>query len=271
MATIKDVAKLAGVSVTTVSVVLNTAPEEKKVALKTREKVKQAIKAVGYQPNIAARKLRSSDDVLPVVAIFWPLDHRVNFLGQVLKNLKTVADRAFFKCELVVYPFVNNELEKYREQFERETFQGAVLGALSEKDMEFLRGFDSKIPMVFYNRFLSGQHSVNTDNVMAGNMAADLIERSGCRSVTIFQYAMKSQVNSKIRLEAFVKACKEKKIEIKTWIVLPYDDKERVVEETRRGRWRRSFWGMYACTWMNSLRTLRFIRFRAWELRFRSR
>lgn len=232
MVTIKDVAKLAGVSTTTVSVVLNTAPEEKKVALKTREKVNQAIKAVGYQPNIAARRLRGNDDVLPVIAIFWPLDYRVNFLGQVLKQIKVVVDRAYFKCELVVYPFINNELDQYREQFETETFQGAFLGALSKEDMAFLQSFESKIPMVFYNRYLEGQHSVGSDNRMAGSLAADLISKNGGRSVTIFQYAMEEQLNSKIRLEAFVESCGKKGITIKRWVEIPYDDKDRVVAET---------------------------------------
>jgi LacI family transcriptional regulator len=56
MATIFDVAQEAGVSIKTVSRVLN---DEKNVRPVTRERVQAAIDALGYQPSAAARELRS--------------------------------------------------------------------------------------------------------------------------------------------------------------------------------------------------------------------
>lgn len=56
MATIRDVALRAGVSVKTVSRVLN---EHESVRGKTRERVRQAMQLLGYQPNVAARHLRA--------------------------------------------------------------------------------------------------------------------------------------------------------------------------------------------------------------------
>src|SRR3954452_1850681 len=53
-ASMKDVAARAGVSVKTVSNVINGAP----VGAATRERVQQAIVELGYRPNIAARNLR---------------------------------------------------------------------------------------------------------------------------------------------------------------------------------------------------------------------
>lgn len=52
--TIRDVARRAGVGVGTVSRVLNGSPQ---VSVKTREKVLAAIKALGFEPNLAARQL----------------------------------------------------------------------------------------------------------------------------------------------------------------------------------------------------------------------
>lgn len=54
MITIKDVARHSGVSLTTVSRVVNGST---KVSPKTIEKVNQAIKELGYFPNNAARSL----------------------------------------------------------------------------------------------------------------------------------------------------------------------------------------------------------------------
>ncbi|MET3653029.1 LacI family transcriptional regulator [Dyella japonica] len=55
--TIKDVAKRSGVSLKTVSRVIN---REASVRADTREKVERAIEALGYQPNPSARGLRST-------------------------------------------------------------------------------------------------------------------------------------------------------------------------------------------------------------------
>ena len=56
MATIKDVALHAGVSVATVSYILNGS---KKVSLEVTERVLLAVKEVSYHPNRSAQTLRS--------------------------------------------------------------------------------------------------------------------------------------------------------------------------------------------------------------------
>jgi len=56
-ATIKDVAKRAGVSLKTVSRVIN---QEASVRADTRQKVERAIEALGYRPNLSARSLRAA-------------------------------------------------------------------------------------------------------------------------------------------------------------------------------------------------------------------
>ena len=55
MATIKDVAKMAGVSTTTVSHVIN---KTRFVAKETEEAVMQAIKSLKYSPSAVARSLK---------------------------------------------------------------------------------------------------------------------------------------------------------------------------------------------------------------------
>ena len=57
MATISDVAKLAGMSVSTVSRVIDNKPH---VTEEKRRKVQEAMKALGYSPLQAARQMRGS-------------------------------------------------------------------------------------------------------------------------------------------------------------------------------------------------------------------
>jgi DNA-binding LacI/PurR family transcriptional regulator len=64
--TLKDVAKQAGVSIKTVSNVVNGRPF---VAAETRERVSAAIAALNYRPNVAARHLRTTQAGVLALAI----------------------------------------------------------------------------------------------------------------------------------------------------------------------------------------------------------
>ncbi|WP_066187857.1 LacI family DNA-binding transcriptional regulator [Gracilibacillus timonensis] len=66
MPTIQDVAKKAGVSVATVSRVLN---KPSSVAEKTREKVNKAMKVLDYSPSILGRNLRNSESRMLLVLL----------------------------------------------------------------------------------------------------------------------------------------------------------------------------------------------------------
>ena len=66
MATIQDVAKLAKVSVATVSRVIN---QHDMVSPKTKQKVLEAIEALNYEPSALGRHLRTSKSHLLLVLI----------------------------------------------------------------------------------------------------------------------------------------------------------------------------------------------------------
>src|SRR5699024_5039510 len=66
MANIQEVAACAGVSVATVSRVIN---QNQNVSTKTRLKVEKAIKQLDYEPNLLGRNLRTSESRLLLVLI----------------------------------------------------------------------------------------------------------------------------------------------------------------------------------------------------------
>ena len=78
--TIRDIARLAGVSVTTVSRALNNAPE---INSQTRERVLQVCREQGYRSNLLARSLVSSRTrVLGVIPRLAPDGKAHRLLGQ---------------------------------------------------------------------------------------------------------------------------------------------------------------------------------------------
>jgi len=74
--TIKDVARLAGVSKTTVARVVNH--EDHRVSVETRERVLQAVEMLGYERNALASSLRTNQTFIVALSIpdimnpFWP-------------------------------------------------------------------------------------------------------------------------------------------------------------------------------------------------------
>lgn len=84
-ATIKDVARLAGVSVATVSRVLNNSAN---VSVTAAEQVHAAIKELGYSPNSLGRNLRKCETNI-ILAIIPSTEH--TFYSEVLKGISAAA------------------------------------------------------------------------------------------------------------------------------------------------------------------------------------
>lgn len=85
--TIQDVAKAAGVSVATVSRVLN---KSSSVAEKTREAVLDAIKQLNYRPNLLGRNLRRTETRL-ILALLPTIANP--FYSRVVKGIEDVAHK----------------------------------------------------------------------------------------------------------------------------------------------------------------------------------
>ncbi len=78
MATIKDIAQLTGVSCTTVSNVIHG--RSKRVSAETISRINDAIKQLGYVPNMSARSLVSNSSRVIAVINHSVLGHRANFM-----------------------------------------------------------------------------------------------------------------------------------------------------------------------------------------------
>lgn len=88
MANIKDVAQNAGVSISTVSHVINGT---RFVADETKEKVKRAIKELNYSPNAVANSLRTKKS--KTIGLVMPIGHDENsniFIMQVVLGIDTI-------------------------------------------------------------------------------------------------------------------------------------------------------------------------------------
>lgn len=208
MATIKDVAALAGVSISTVSIVLNGKAEERKVAPKTYKKVLDAINTLKYEPNMTARRLRSSESNKPTIALYWPLDYRTTYLSIILMGIKNEMKKLNYDCDIVVCTYENDMLSNEFNLSIKNKFSAAIIGATSAKDMEFLESLESQIPIVLFNRHSDKYSTVCNNDDVSAYKAAKLFAAKGHKRVSIFS-AESSHLAMTIRSKSFIKACKE--------------------------------------------------------------
>jgi DNA-binding LacI/PurR family transcriptional regulator len=108
--TIVDIAKRAGVSVSTISRILNGKQD---VAPKTRLRVQQVIDELGYQPHAQARRLRSGKT--RTIALLYPFqhtgDHPINYaVMDFLMGAATVASENGFFFSLITTPVTETSL-----------------------------------------------------------------------------------------------------------------------------------------------------------------
>ncbi|WEF28993.1 HTH-type transcriptional regulator GalR [Klebsiella aerogenes] len=150
MATIKDVARLAGVSVATVSRVINNSP---KASEASRQSVTAAMETLNYHPNANARALaqQSTETIGLVVG-----DVSDPFFGAMVKAVEQVA-YATGNFLLIGNGYHNEQKERQAiEQLIRHRCAALVVHAKMLSDDE-LAGLMKQIPgMVLINRIVPG-------------------------------------------------------------------------------------------------------------------
>ncbi len=120
MSNIIDVAKLAGVSVATVSRVING---NQKVKPDTEKRVNEAIKTLGYKPNLQARNLRRLDT--GVIMVMLPFLTNP-FYSRILMGISDEAMKVNY--HVLICQTKNNK--KYEEEFLNMLLEKKVDGAI---------------------------------------------------------------------------------------------------------------------------------------------
>lgn len=178
MMTIKDVARIAGVSVATVSRVLN---ESGYVNVDTRKKVEAAIKEMKYTPNEVARSLYKRKSKL--IGLLLP-DITNPFFPQLARGIE---DRMQEQGYRII--FGNSDENEDKEIDYIQTFiQNNVIGMISSTNFPESDVYSKlKIPVVFLDRTSNDSPSVYADGRKGGRLAAQEIIARGSRKITILQ------------------------------------------------------------------------------------
>ncbi len=170
---IRDVAKLAGVSVGTVSNVLNR-PEE--VSAESVTRVQKAIESLGYRRNDAARQLRAGTSS---TVGFVVLDGQNPFFSEVVRGAEDEASKNGIAILLGNTDEDSDREKLYLDLFEEQRVRGVLISPYRDISPRLEQLRSRNIPAVLVDRFSGDSRfsSVSVDNVAGGRMAvAHLID-----------------------------------------------------------------------------------------------
>ncbi len=213
---IKDVAREAGVSISTVSNALNNSRYVKK---ETKEKILEISKKLNYIPNIIARGLKTRS--ISSVAVIVP-DISNQFFAQVIKGVEEVARLRKYNVLLVCTYYDVLEEKKSIENLRQQFVDGFL----------FISGYDSfahinelnndKIPVVVADRELKEKKipSVLIDNFKAMRETVNYLYKLGHKRIGYISYTYDNQTTVEKRFKGYCRGLKDNKLDFDPDIVV---------------------------------------------------
>lgn len=201
MVTIKDVARVAGVSTATVSRVVHNGGQ---VGEACRQRVKKVIDELGYRPNVNARALVSNTS--STIGVVTP-KLSMTFFGCLAsgaekaarkKNLKLLMSNSLYETK--------TELEAIESLLEHRC--NAMILHSEYSDEKTIRELAEKIPgLVLINRYIPSLASrcVWLDNVSGGKQAAEYLISRGHKKFAVATSVYRNN-DPQLRLKGVVEA-----------------------------------------------------------------
>ncbi|RYH52970.1 MAG: LacI family transcriptional regulator [Alcaligenaceae bacterium] len=206
MTTIQDVARLAKVSISSVSNVLNGRND--RLRPETSERIQQAIQLLGYRPNQAARQLKTGK--IPVIGLLVPSTANP-FYGQIASVMESYAQQKHGYRVMLCNTHRDKQLEaRMLEDLSGFGVAAAILVSSFDDEQHVEQAIARGLAVVSYDRApgASGDAGIDhvfADNVQAGMLAAQHLIDHGHRRLAFAMPA--GRTNSRDRkIEGFHRA-----------------------------------------------------------------
>jgi LacI family transcriptional regulator len=198
-----DVARLAGVSVATVSYVVNDGP--KSVAPKTRAKVLAAIKELNYKPHSIARSLKTGNTNTIGLLFHSVISPGSAYIANVVQS--RLAEHGY--SVILATTHGDHELERRMlDVLTSQSIDGLIMIPTSSHNRDrVIELKQSGIPVVFVDRIMPGVDVdvVMSDNVKAASLATEYLIKQGRRDIVCISFS--SEASSAIdRVEGYRRA-----------------------------------------------------------------
>ncbi len=201
---ISDIAKALGISVTTVSFILNDKAKEKRISEALTKRVLDYVKKVGYKPNELAKSLRTGKTKILGLIIE---DISNPFFGNIARLIES---KVYEQGYRIIYCSTNNDVEKAKEliqMFYDRQVDGFIITPSDGLEDTVKQLQQNNIPVVLFDRYFPGLETdyVGADNFQGALDASNHLCQQGYRRIG-FVSLYSDQTQMKERSDGYMKA-----------------------------------------------------------------
>jgi len=202
MSTLKDVAEKSGVTVTTVSRMLNNRGY---ISEKTRTKINQVMKDLNYQPNELARSL--SKKTSHFIGLIVPSASNMYFC-KVIDCVEHIVTNSGYKLLLCTS---NHEAAKEIEYFDMLSANKVAGVILASRTQNLDLNIAIDAPIISIDRIVSPRiPSICSDNYQGGVLAAEHLIAKGCKKLAHISGSAYLNMEANKRYFGFKEVCESK-------------------------------------------------------------
>ncbi len=219
--TIKDIAKILGISVSTVSRALKDHPD---ISVETKREVQALAKKLNYSPNIIALSLRNKKTFLIGVIIPEIIHH---FFSCVISGVEQIANQNGYNVVI----FQSNEAYEREVSICQTILNSRIDGVLVSMAKTSVNGGHFRelqqagIPIVFFDRICG---DIDTDRVIVDDFngayaAVQHLISVGCKRIAHLSAPQTMQIAQK-RQMGYIQALKDARIPIREDLIIQCDN-----------------------------------------------
>ena len=212
MATIVDVARLAGVTPTTVSRVINNRGY---ISEKTKKRVHEVMDELGYQPNEIARSLTKQKS--NTIGVIVPhISHP--YFAKLISNLENEAAKKDYKIILCNSKEKAEKEKQYLDMCKSNRVAGIIICSGNVESNKINTG---GIPVVLLEKnFEEGKLGIQCDTYQGGKLATEHLIECGCKKILHLSGVIDEEMPADNREKAFIDVCSKNEIE---YFIKKYD------------------------------------------------
>lgn len=217
--TIKDIAKMCGCGVSTVSRALNNHPD---INEETRNKILNVVKETGFVPNNSARNLKITDSKTIAVLIKGIANP---FFMKMIKIMEQEIQRQKYSLILQHVEFDQDEVDVAIELEREKKLKGIIfLGGYFNHTKEKLDKINVPFVISTVNmteEYSSNYASVAVDDVKESYKIVDYLCKLGHKKILLISADPNDESIGKLRKEGYMKALSENGISVNENLIVP--------------------------------------------------
>ena len=179
---IKDIARSLGISITTVSFILNGKAKEKRISEELTLKVEAYIKEVGYKPSHLAQSLRLGKSK---VIVFMVEDISNQFFASIARKIEEKAYKNGYK---IIYCSTDNDPEKAKaliDTFKVRSVDGFIITPTPALESTVVELIEEEFAVLLFDRWIPSidcSYVVVENEISAFEATTHLIQ-NGCKNI----------------------------------------------------------------------------------------